>query len=467
MEQSSKQGQVLEQIDIMSIVKDILREWIMILMFAVSLTLLADVYLHLTYRPQYTAKSTFVVTVKGTTGDVYSNLSRASSAASLFGEILNSSVLKKSVAEELGIPAFTSTTKAQVIEETNLMELSVTDSSPLMAYRSISSIMRNYSEVSDYLMDNIVLDVIQYPALPKEAANPLNETRDLVIVFIVALILAMVYVGVFSNMRDTIKNEKDINKKVAARHLGTIYLEKKRSTKKSKNQLLLINPLLSFRFAESTRMAATRVRSRMDRHGAKVLVVTSVGEHEGKSTVAANLAIAMAEEGKKVALIDCDLRKPTQWRYFNLEVAEEEDLALVLQRKVGTGRLIRKYKNMALYLVLSKTAIFNADEFLGNGIFEWIINFLRKQLDYIIIDTSPMGLVSDTEEIANHADASVLVIREDVILAKDINDTIDVLNRTNAHVLGCILNYASGSSVSTVGGYAGNAYYGYGGHYGK
>ena len=98
----------------------------------------------------------------------------------------------------------------------------------------------------------------------------------------------------------------------------------------------------------------------------------------------------MAEEGKKVALLDCDLRKPTQWRYFNLDVDKEEDLTMVLQRKVGTGRLIRKYKNMALYLVLSKTAIFNADEFLGNGIFEWIINFLRKQLDYIIIDTSPM-----------------------------------------------------------------------------
>ena len=467
MEQSSKQGPVLEQIDIMSIVKDIMREWIMILMFAVSVTLLADVYLHVTYQPQYTSKSTFVVTVKGSTGDVYSNLSRASSAASLFSEILNSSVLKKTVAEELGIPRFTSTTKASVIEETNLMELAVTDSSPLMAYRSISSIMKNYSEVSDYLMDNIVLDVIQYPSIPTEVANPLHETRDLVIVFLAALILGMAYVGVFSNMRDTIKNEKDINKKVAARHLGTIYREKKKGKKKGKDQLLLLNPLLSFRFAESTRMAATRVRSRMDRHDAKVLMVTSVGEHEGKSTVAANLAIAMAEESKKVALMDCDFRKPTQWKYFNLDVADEEDLTQVLQRKVGTTRLIRKYKNMGLYLLFSRTPLFNADEYLSNGMFEWIINFLRKQLDYIVIDTSPMGLVSDTEEIAQQADASVLVVREDVILAKDINDTIDVLNRTNAHVLGCILNCASGSSVSTVGGYAGNAYYGYGGHYGK
>ena len=91
-----------------------------------------------------------------------------------------------------------------------------------------------------------------------------------------------------------------------------------------------------------------------------------------------------------------------------------------------------------------------------------IVGFCRQNMDYVIIDTSPLALVSDTEELAQMADASVLVVRQDTVLTKDINDAIDILNNTRGKVLGCVLNDASSSQIT-----GSTAHYGYGGYYEK
>lgn len=90
-----------------------------------------------------------------------------------------------------------------------------------------------------------------------------------------------------------------------------------------------------------------------------------------------------------------------------------------------------------------------------------IIAFCREKMDYVVIDTSPLALVADTEELAQMTDASVLVVRQDTVLTKDINDAIDILNNTRGKVLGCILNGVTSQNM------AGSGHYGYGGHYGK
>ena len=82
-------------------------------------------------------------------------------------------------------------------------------------------------------------------------------------------------------------------------------------------------------------------------------------------------------------------------------------------------------------------------------------------MDYIILDTSPIGLVSDTEEMAQYADASLLVMQQDMVLAREINDAVDVLNATKGKVLGCVFNNVISGEVAKTGRY------GYGGHYGK
>ena len=79
---------------------------------------------------------------------------------------------------------------------------------------------------------------------------------------------------------------------------------------------------------------------------------------------------------------------------------------------------------------------------LANNRFSTLLRYARERFDYIILDTAPMGLVPDAEGIAEFCDASLIVVREDIILAKNINDAMDTLNDTNAKVLGIVFNDA-------------------------
>ena len=111
--------------------------------------------------------------------------------------------------------------------------------------------------------------------------------------------------------------------------------------------------------------------------------------------------------------------------------------------------------------VFNNTQSSATEELLEKGSIQLLIQFFRSRMDYIIVDTSPMALVSDTEEIAQYVDASLLVMAQDLVLAKDINDTVDALNATKGKVLGCVFN-------DVVTGTPGRmSSYGYGGYYGK
>lgn len=454
------------QIDIISIVRDVCRQWWVILLLSVSVYLLANVWVNASYQPQYTTTTTFVVTAKGTNNNIYQNLSTAKSMAEQFSQVLNSNVLKKKVMEDLGMDSFTATTSVNILSETNLMVLTVTDDSAMDAFRVLRSIMTNYNTVSDYVMDDVILEVLQEPEIPMNPSNSVDPNGIVKKSFFIAFAVFVVLFAVFSYIKDTVKNERDVKEKIDAKLMGVVYHERKaKSFRELKNarsfSLLLDNPLLSFRFVESNRMMASRVRSYMNKKGAKVLLVTSVLENEGKSTVAANLALSLAQEGRKVLLMDFDFRKPAQHKIFEAPEEDTVNLPKVLLKKGEMKEIIRQRNDSSLYTVFNNTPSSATEELLEKGSIQLLIQFFRSRMDYIIVDTSPMALVSDTEEIAQYVDASLLVMEQDLVLAKDINDTVDALNATKGKVLGCVFN-------DVVTGTPGRmSSYGYGGYYGK
>lgn len=469
----------LEKIDIIPFLTAILRHWWAILLLGLAVALLGDSIAHFRYKPVYESQSVFVVSYKSRSNDISRSLSQAQSTAKVFSSIIESDAMKRKVSEELRVESVPATATASVLESTNLMTLTVRASEPMTAYKTIRCIMDNYNKVTDYVMESVLLEVLQEPSIPKGPVSTVNDRRILVRYFILGIAAGVLLFGMMNFLNDTVKKESDISDKIAARHLGTIYRDKqgkkrvkRKDSKRTVSSLLITNPLLSFRFTESTRMTATRVQSQLDRNEAKVLMVTSVGEHEGKSTVAANIAVTLAQAGKKVLLIDCDFRKPTQYLYFDVPKEEAVNLPEILRKHRDFTNLIHASKIENLYLIVNKAASFNVDEYLNNGVYEYILNFSRQQMDYVIVDTSPMALVSETVDIAQLCDASLLVIRQDTVLARDINDSIDVLNGTNGKVIGCVLNDASGLRAGSTdkygyGGYGGYGYGNYGGHYGK
>lgn len=456
----------VQQIDLISMLKDIGREWITILLLSIAAALFADIWICATYQPEYKTSTTFVVTAKGMNSNIYQNLTSTKDLAQQFTEILGSNVLKKKVAQDIGVNSLDVETSVDLVPETNLITLSVKAKTAAESYRVLRSVMENYNTVSDYAIKNVIIETIQQPSVAMSPSNPLNEKRMVLKVFLIAAGCLIVLVAGISYIRDTIKNPGEVSSKLDTRLLGTIAYEKKSKSlsmnrKKGYLSMLISNPLRSFAYVESSKMAASRVRSYMDKEQAKVLLVTSVMENEGKSTVAANLALSLAQEGKRVMLMDCDFRKPAQFKIFDVRDNEETDLGDVLINHKSADRIIRNWNDSNLYMILNKTSSNSIETLLKSTTLKQIIAFCRERMDYVVVDTSPLALVADTEELAQMTDASVLVVRQDTVLAKDINDAIDILNNTRGKVIGCILN---GTASQSTGG---NSHYRYGGHYGK
>ena len=456
----------VQQIDLISMLKDIGREWITILLLSAAAALFADIWICATYQPEYKTSTTFVVTAKGMNSNIYQNLTSTKDLAQQFTEILGSNVLKKKVAQDIGVNSLDVETSVDLVPETNLITLSVKAKTAAESYRVLRSVMENYNTVSDYAIKNVIIETIQQPSVAMSPSNPLNEKRMVLKVFLIAAGCLIVLVAGISYIRDTIKNPGEVSSKLDTRLLGTIAYEKKSKSlsmnrKKGYLSMLISNPLRSFSYVESSKMAASRVRSYMDKEQAKVLLVTSVMENEGKSTVAANLALSLAQEGNRVMLMDCDFRKPAQFKIFDVRDNEETDLGDVLINHKSADRIIRNWNDSNLYMILNKTSSNSIETLLKSTTLKQIIAFCRERMDYVVVDTSPLALVADTEELAQMTDASVLVVRQDTVLAKDINDAIDILNNTRGKVIGCILN---GTASQSTGG---NSHYRYGGHYGK
>ena len=219
------------------------------------------------------------------------------------------------------------------------------------------------------------------------------------------------------------------------------------------------------------RKLATRLLNEMAEKNYKTLLVSSATENEGKSTVAVNIALAMAQIDKKVLLVDMDFRKPSMYKILNLQDADFKELSsFVTENEKSSAEEIRNKCAELIYhvpgtelsAVLNSKAVPQAMEKYADVI-KHIIDGLSAEADYVIIDTAPISLVSDAEELSSMVDTSIIVIRQHMVEAKEINDTIDALGGRE-HMMGCVFNNARKDIANSAG--TGYGYgYGYGGHY--
>lgn len=466
-------------IDFYNMVKDVLKNWWVILALALSAVLISYIYVNQSYNPSYSIEATYAVTAKGMNNDVYNNLTTAKTTAEQFSQIINSVTLQNKVAEDLEISEIPASICAEVIPETNLLTLKVTSETPEMAYRILKSIMDNYPTIAEYLVGDAILDVLMAPVIPIEPDNSLDVKSPVEKAFIIAVLVQMVVIAVFSYLKDTVKKESDVEKKLDVRLLGSLCHEEKNKSifgrmRKNKNSLLLTNPMISFRYGEMLQKTCRRIQNRMEQKGVKTLMVTSCLENEGKSTVAANVALALARNGKKVVLVDLDLRQPAQYKIFDLFDKEMTALGDALNGEVGSSsNLVDILFKQGIYTVFNTVEYERSTEMLTTGKLEIILEFLKEKFDYVIIDTPPMAYVADTEEIAGMVEASLVVVREHTSRIKAINDMLDVLSSCRAVPIGCIFNDAHnsiGGMLFRESGYGygkGYGYGGYGNYYGR
>lgn len=454
-----------------TLVRDILKNWWVIVLGAAAGFMLMYVAVSARYVPEYTTQTTFVVASRAGSG-TYSNLSSANEMAKTFKKILESSIMNKTICGVMGVDEIDAQIDAKVVEGTNLLVLSVTADTPKDSIDIIRTVMDNYSSVSLYTTGNAVMDVLEEPTIPYSPDNPLNAVDTAKKGALAGGAICLVILGMLSYFRNSVKQEKEIEKKLDARSLGAICFERKYKTaravlfrRKSKEAILADNPVASFRFAEGYKKLAARVEYQMAKDDRQVLVVTSVSENEGKSTVASNLAITLAQQGKKVILVDGDIRRPSQFLILGVKPEEKNELGEYLK---GNGQLkdtVISTGRKRLFFIGGRNCYSTSTELLAGERLEQLMAICRKVADLVIVDTPPAGLIGDAQIFAGQADAVLMVVKQNFMLAEDINEIMDSFRDNGTKILGVVLN--SVQSFSSLFSSRSGGYYGYYGYYGK
>ena len=438
------QNRTQKQVDVVGLIRDVARQWQSILMVAIAAALLAISVGQARYTPTYTTKAVLYVTGSGNS-TVYQDLYSSTQVAPKFTEILNSRVLKHKVAEEIGLSEFVGKAEAESVDQTNFVILRVTTLSPDTSFREMKAILENYDSVTEYVLDGVILKVLEPPWMPTSPNQPISNADNGFLGFLIAAILMIALLALLSYRRDTIRSEGDIEDKLDTSLLASIPHETKYHTlkekiRREKKSILLTDPAVSFRYTEAMDRLARRVKIKMDEKDAKIILVCSVMENEGKSSVAANLALALAKQGEKVVLVDGDLKKPSQHKIMGLSNEQFISFGDVLTGKTSMNGILRRVPNSKLYCVFNKNVISNSSEVLTSVNNQKVLSVIKEHADYIIMDTSPMALVADAEDLIVLADSAILVVRQNLVEAEQINDAIDGLNASGDKLLGCVFN---------------------------
>ena len=192
----------------------------------------------------------------------------------------------------------------------------------------------------------------------------------------------------------------------------------------------------------------------------KTLLITSPGPEEGKSTISVNLAVIMAHEGKRVLLVDADLRRPRVHKMMG--VTNNQGLTdFFLRPSSELGGIIRSWEYDNLYLLTSGKQAPNPAELLGSSRMTQVLNMLRGKYDFVIIDTPPIGAVTDPVILSAKTDAVLLVVEPKKTRMAAAVQAVEQLKRAGANLIGMVYNNVPLKRAGYYTGYYSGYYYQY------
>lgn len=174
----------------------------------------------------------------------------------------------------------------------------------------------------------------------------------------------------------------------------------------------------------------------------RVIMVTSSLPNEGKSYIAANLWLGLAKAGNKVCLVDMDMRKSDLRNTLRLSNTDNEQfigLSHLLAGKAQTNDVVYATNVENAFIVPTLTLI-NPSLLLDGEMLDSFLNVLRKSFDYIIIDTPPLGVVSDGQLIASKVDGAILVVRAHETSKTVVKSSMQQIAKVNCTLIGVVLN---------------------------
>ena len=346
---------------------------------------------------------------------------------------------------------------AGAVNETEIFSVTITSPDPVEAEMLADA----FAEVLPDRIGNIIAgssaEIVDSAVVPTKPSSP-SYSRNVVLGFGLGFLL-MVGLIVLRELFDTmIRSSEDIAEvcghpiltsvpDMNATAKASYTYSYDRDSEKKKNpagkKAALFGKNVSFSTGEAYKLLRTKLQfSFADDRSCHVIGISSSLSGEGKSLTSINLAYTLSQLGKKVILIDCDMRRPTLAEKLN--ISKKPGLSSCLTGQVQLGDLIQNCgipkEEAAFHVISAGQNPPNPVELLSSARMQNVLTILKNAYDYVILDLPPVGEVSDALAVAKQTDGMLLVVRQNVCDRYALNDTVRQFQFIEAKILGLVFN---------------------------
>src|SRR6266542_754940 len=353
--------------------------------------------------------------------------------------------------------------KVQVVTDTEVMEVKYDDPYPAMAARLANGFAQAYVDFrSEQALDQLAVlqqrlldlqssasvaqssaEIVQRAEVPTSPVSP-NKVRNGILALFAGLALGVGLAFLRERLDDRLKTRHEIERRLGAPVLAAV--PRLGSWRRGDSARLVMRTEPKSPVSEAYRTLGTNIQYLASKQPLKVVMVTSSLGGDGKTTTAANLAVALAQAGKRVILVSADLRRPRLHHFFGL--ANDVGLSNALSATISAAKLTREAGIPTLRLINAGPVPDDPAALLGSQQTGEFIDGLRQVSDFVIIDTPPVLAVADASILAPLVDGAVLVMDAEQSSRSALGQARDQLENAGANIIGAVYsNFEPGPSA--------------------
>ena len=460
----------MEELNFKDVLTIIWRKKISIIVIITISIIIGSVYTFKYTTPRYKSSASVILgkVSSASNGEVLesekditmSDLNLNSSLIDTYSELVRSRSIMESVSQRLNhtisVDSLMESVSVARVGSSDLLQVTATNNDPVIAKNIVTEVVDVFSEYVKeiYKIENVY--IIDQPSIEYVPYN-INHVRDIAISILMGLIISILYVYIYSFVDNTVKSSKDIEELLNVKTLINIPFDKNK-----KEELITVNDSKSI-ISEAFKTLRTNIQfSNVDLKGAQTLLITSCLPSEGKSYVSANLAITFAQAGKKVILVDSDMRRGRQSKIF--KVSNMNGLSNYISNidsngmeiNWNLGEYIKRTDIKNLNIITAGSVPPNPAELLASARLNELIESLKNYYDIIIFDGAPILPITDSLILGRVLEKVMLVAENNKTKKDNLVKAKSNIEDVGGKVIGIALN-----KVDVSNGKYGDEYYYY------
>ena len=447
----------MEEIDLVELLKMFWRKKNLIILITILFIGIGYIYTTRFITPMYTSTTTLVLASnneknKSNTTSTAAEVAVNTKLVSTYSELIKSQKVLREVVADTGINITEEQLKKEFsiesVSSTSLIDISVEDKVPEDSSKIANEIANVFTKkvAEIYNINNV--QIVNQAEIPQGPSN-INHKKDIVIFGLVGLLVSITYIIIANMLDTTIKSSEELDDIFGLPILASIPMYGKKSQKGNDKELIVDKDPKS-PISEVFRTLRANIQFMNTKKKSKVVLITSTVEGEGKSWIAANLAVTFAQAGKLALLIDADMRKGRQYDMFNIKAKPGISnylSGIINENKEKNEDEINDIENYIqetqiknLYVIPSGDVPPNPSELLLSHKMKEVIKKLKEQCDVIIVDGTQCDLIADSLVLARLADTTIITTAYKQTKKENLRKVIEKIINVGGKNIGFVLN---------------------------